>query len=79
MQKNWEDLANAIVLQGIEDYRAARRRLRRGRKKKRKKAIIQARKTIRRVERFCRSKWFSQLTDIDGERLIRQLKEERIR
>ena len=70
MKRNWEDLAQAIILKAVEDYRHARRRVRHFPDQKGAQA------TIREVERFFRSRWFAQLTDIDGEYLIRKLKEE---
>ena len=70
MRWNWEDLANAIILQAVEDYRKARKRVRTRPDQK----IAQA--TIREVESFFRSRWFAQLTDIDSEMLIKRLKEE---
>ena len=70
MNQNWEDLANAIILQAAEDYRICRRRIRRWPDQKESQAII------REVEHFFRSRWFNQLTDIDGKALIRNLREE---
>ena len=70
LQEDWEDLANAIILQAVEDYRRARRIIR-------KRPDHQgAWKIIRETERFMKSRWFAQLTDIDGETLLRKLKEE---
>ena len=70
MQRNWEDLAQAIILQAVEDYRKSRRRVRHFPDQKGAQA------TIRETERFFRSRWFAQLTDIDGEMLIKRLREE---
>ena len=53
MRWNWEDLANAIILQAVEDYRKARKRVRTRPDQK----IAQA--TIREVERFFKSWWFA--------------------
>lgn len=58
----YENLANAIVLQAVKDYRAA---------KKRKNSA-----NIGIIRKFFRSDWFRTLTDIDGEWLIRKLDEE---
>ena len=68
----WEDLANAIILQAIKDYRNARRRTR---TKQSRKA---AQEMIREVERFIGSWWFYQLTDIDGDKLKETLRREPI-
>lgn len=65
-----ENLANAIVLQAVKDYRKAQRRL----KKNQRDADSKA--TCRECERFFRSQWFQTLTSIDGEVLLAKLKEE---
>ena len=70
MQRCWENLANAIILKAVEDYRIARRRFRHFPDQKASQAMI------REVERFFLSRWFAQLTDVDGEYLLRRLKEE---
>ncbi len=70
MQRNWEDLVQAIIMKAVEDYRKARRRVRHFPDQKGAQA------TIREVEKFFRSRWFAQLTDIDGEMLIKRLREE---
>ena len=70
MRRNWEDLANAIVSQAVTDYRTARIMGRVFRYRETSRAII------REVEHFFRSRWFNQLTDIDGKALIRNLREE---
>ena len=66
----WEELANAIVLQAVRDYRNARRRIRRYARAKKSRA------TVRECERFFRSGWFRQLTDLDGEELLKDLRSE---
>jgi len=65
-----EELANATVLQGVRDYRAARKRL------NEKPDDREATKRVRECERFFRSGWFSVLTDLDGRLILRKLKEE---
>ncbi len=70
MQRNWEEFAQAIILQAVDDYRKARKRVRMLPDQK------SAQATIREVERFFLSRWFAQLTDVDGEYLLRKLKEE---
>ena len=72
MQRNWEDLAQAIIMKAVEDYRKARRRVRHFPDQK------GAQVTIREVERFFRSDWFTVLTSIDGAVLLKKLKEEEI-
>ena len=70
MPESWEDLANGIIIQAVKDYRNARRRVRTKRDQK------GARATIREVERFLRSRWYAQLTDLDGEILLERLRKE---
>ena len=70
MTDPYENLANAIILQAVKDYREA---LRKHCKRSRYDPAIQ---TINEVERFFRSEWFNQLTSLDGEMLIRKLKAE---
>ena len=70
MQRNWEELANGIILQAVEDYRKARRRVR----KRPDQRFAQY--VIRETERLFRSRWFAQLTDVDGEMLIVRLRKE---
>lgn len=66
----YERLANAIILQAVSDYRAALKRARLHPKRK------DAQTGIDEIERFFRSQWYTQLTSVDGEYLIRRLREE---
>lgn len=66
----YERLANAIILQAVTDYRSALKKIKRN--PKNKDAIDEALG----IERFFRSGWYSQLTSVDGEYLIRRLREE---
>ena len=70
MNENWEKLAQAIILQAVEDYRKCRRLVRR------KPNQVEAQKMIREVEAFFRSRWFMQLSDADGTMILEQLKKE---
>ena len=60
--KGYEELANAIVLQAVNDYRLARKK----KESAKQVALVQ----------FFRSKWFAVLTNIDGRLLEQKLKEE---
>ena len=67
---NYENLANAIILQAVKDYRMALKSL---------KATPRNRTAMAdkdEIERFCRSRWFTVLTSVDGEMLIRSLQME---
>ena len=66
----YENLANAIVLQAVKDYRSAKAMQRIDPKD------YSARGRIGVIRKFFRSDWFRTLTDIDGEWLIRKLDEE---
>ena len=70
MQRCLEDLAHAIIVQAAEDYRKAQKKL---------KVFLdhkEAQAVIREIERFFNSRWYAQLTDIDGKMLLKRLKEE---
>lgn len=68
MQREYQDLANAIVVQAANDYRNALRGV--GYYGKPPESIIKA------CERFFHSAWFRTLTKVDGEYLIEELKQE---
>lgn len=70
MNDPYENLANAIVLSAVTDYREA---LARCRLHSAKESFQQEREDI---ERFFRSGWFGVLTKLDPEVLIRKLREE---
>ena len=70
MNDVYERLSNAIVLQAVKDYRNALKRL------KKHPQNEKALNTKREVERFFRSDWYATLTSVDGEMLIRKLREE---
>ena len=67
---NYENLANAIILQAAKDYRMALKSL----KANPRNRTAMADKDE--IERFFRSGLFSVLTSIDGEMLIRSLQME---
>ena len=69
-EDSYERLANAIILQAVTDYRTALKKIRKN--PGNRDAIDEA----LRIERFFRSGWYSQLTSVDGEYLIRRLREE---
>ena len=70
MTDPWENLANAIILQAVKDYRMALKSL----KANPRNRTAMADKDE--IERFFRSDWFSVLTSVDGEMLIRSLQME---
>ena len=70
MNDAYENLANAIVLQAVKDWRKAVKTLK---KRPRYEAAIQMRDEC---ERFFRSEWFEELTSVDGSVILRKLKQE---
>ena len=67
----YQELANAIVVMAAKDYRHALRI------QYRNPDSQTARIKIDEIERFFRSEWYRLLTDVDGEMLIKKLREER--
>ena len=63
-----ENLTNAIILQAVKDYRKALKRF--SLNGKSSTAVIAE------CERFFRSEWYSQLTNVDGEYLITNIRKE---
>ena len=72
MTDPWENLANAVILQAVKDYREARKKLRKRPKNEDAKLMISD------CEAFFRSEWFKALTNIDGEMLLEKLREENV-
>ena len=70
MTDPYENLANAIVLQAVKDYRDSLKRL------KKKPGNQAAMSDAMECERFFRSGWFQTLTSLDGEVLIEKLHRE---
>lgn len=66
----WQNLANAIIISAVKDYRKALRRQRKN------PTSRTATEEIREIERFFHSEWYGMLTDVDGNFLIRKCKEE---
>ena len=65
----YENLANAIVKQAVVDYKVPLRRLEKNPNDK------DAKREAVRIERFFHSGWYTQLTSIDGDWLIRKTRE----
>lgn len=66
----YEKLANAIILQAVNDYRKALKRLKKNPENK------MASYTKKECERFFRSGWYTSLTAINPEMLIEKLNKE---
>ncbi|ABR50127.1 conserved hypothetical protein [Alkaliphilus metalliredigens QYMF] len=70
MSDPYEDLANAIVLLAVKEYRDALKKLMKYPRHE------SAKHTKAEVERFLRSDWYRELTAVEPEILLRKLKEE---
>lgn len=70
MTDAYENLANAIILLAVKDYRQALKLLSKNPHSR------SAMATVNEMERFFRSDWYETLTSVDGEMLIRKLREE---
>lgn len=70
MTDDYENLANAIILLAVKDYRRALKLLS---KNPHSRSAMAA---VNEMERFFRSDWYETLTSVDGEMLIRKLREE---
>ena len=66
----YEELANAIILQAVKDYRGVLSVL------KKRPDSIPALSMKDEIERFLRSGWYQLLTTVDGEMLISRLQAE---
>ena len=64
---NYENLANAVIVQAVKDYRMALKCLKRNPKNRTALADKDE------IKRFFSSGWFTVLTSVDGETLIRSL------
>lgn len=62
----WEDLANGIVEQAADEYKKALKRIQ-------KTDSLKAAQEIHSLNRWFRGKWFSMLTQVDPEYIIKNL------
>lgn len=69
-RKNWENLANAIVLTAAKDFKAEYKKLLKNPKSRMAAAEVAS------LVRFFTSEYYSSLTSVDGEFLVRKLKSE---
>jgi len=64
----WQELANAIVIQAVVDYRKLRRKQRNGVALK-----PEEQSNYDKIRQFFCSEWFAMLTDTDGPTLLKKL------
>lgn len=70
MSGSYEELANAIILKAVKDWREAATKLK---KRPRYQSAVKMKKDC---EEFFVSEWFGHLTEVNGSYLLRKLKEE---
>lgn len=78
MDECYEDLANAIVLQAVSDYRRAIKELKKDPNCQYKisgDTWYHGKRVKREVLKFFRSSWFEYLTSVNAEMLIKKLEE----
>ena len=68
--EGWKNLANAIILQAVKDFKPAYRRLRRHQNDK------VAQNQVRELTKFFCSDYFATLTDLDGPALLNRIMRE---
>ena len=66
----WEELANAVIIQAAEDFRAAQRILQADPEN------AEAKKTVAETEAFFLSEYYSRLTAYSGRKLLNRLRKE---
>ena len=66
----YTDLANAIIIQAVKDYRNALKTL------KRYPRYEPAKKVVAEVEEFFHSEWYRTLTSVDADMLMRKIRRE---
>ena len=66
----YTDLANAIIIQAVKDYRKALKTLKRHPRNEPAKAVVEE------VEEFFRSEWYRTLTSVDADMLMTKIRRE---
>lgn len=66
----YEALGNAVVVQAVKDYRAAAKKLSRGKKSTTAESVKHE------CERFFQSQYFNVFTELDGKLLLSKLEKE---
>jgi len=73
MEQQYEMLSAAIIEQALRDYRRARKNI------LKKYDVLNSEIKISEIQKFLKSKWFSLLSDLDGEKLIELMENEEIK
>ena len=66
---NIENLSNAIIVQAVKDYEKAYRKMI---KNPQDKELIDS---VKKIERFFHSKWYSELTNLDADKILSFVRE----
>lgn len=69
MREAYENMANAIIVSAVEDYKAVLLRV------KRRPDSKGAKEDVKRLEKFFHSEWYELLTDLDSSYLLRKVRE----
>ena len=74
----YDELANAIILRAIDDYKICLDRLKYLLKEPsfNGKRIVETKREIDEIEEFFRSEWYDEMTDISGEDVIKKIRSE---
>ena len=70
MNRNYQDLANAVVTQAAKDYKHYRRRIGKN------PDDDYAKHEVREIESFFGSKWMKRLINVDGAEILARIKGE---
>ena len=73
MEQQYELLAAAIIERALLDYRRARKNI------LKKYDVLNSEIKISEIQKFLKSKWFSLLSDLNGEKLIDLMEAEEIK
>lgn len=70
IDRQYQELANAVVVLAAKDYRVALKRL------SKRPDSEGAQAEIRKLEDFFKSEWFGELTKVDPEQILKRLRSE---
>lgn len=74
-EERYRDLANAVIVQAVTDYRADRKKLERiPMNQKEINEEREAKADMRRIEKFFSSDWFGLLSGVDGDYILKRIK-----
>ena len=74
--ENYENLANAIILRAVLDYKDLYRKCKKHEKNPESETYKTAKSKLDHIEKFFYSDYFKLLTDADGDYIVRKMKED---